>query len=60
LHYIIENGVPLTGMAAWSSGHHAADAWKLVLFIRSLDGRGGRPTLTSDRQGPSSSAHYVG
>ncbi len=60
LHYIIENGVPLTGMAAWSSAHHAADAWKLVLFIRSLDGRGGRPTLTSETQGPSSSAHYVG
>jgi len=60
LHYIIENGVPLTGMAAWSTAHHAADAWKLVLFIRSLDGRGGRPTLTSDTQGPSSSAHYVG
>jgi predicted CXXCH cytochrome family protein len=60
LHYIIENGVPLTGMAAWSTAHHAADAWKLVLFIRSLDVRGGRPAVTSDTQGPSSSAHYVG
>jgi len=60
LHYIIENGVPLTGMAAWSTAHHAAEAWRLVLFIRSLDGRGGRPTLTSDTHGPSSSAHYVG
>jgi predicted CXXCH cytochrome family protein len=60
LHYIIENGVPLTGMAAWSTAHHAADAWRLVLFIRSLDGRGGQPTLAADAQGPSPSAHYVG
>ena len=60
LHYIIENGVPWTGMASWSSAHHAADAWKLVLFIRSLDGRGGQQTLSADAQGPSSSAHFVG
>ncbi len=60
LHYIIQNGVPLTGMAAWSTSHHAADGWTLVLFLRSLGGRGGRPTVTADSQGPSSSAHYVG
>jgi predicted CXXCH cytochrome family protein len=36
LHYIIENGVPLTGMAAWSNPHQSDDEWKLVLFIRSL------------------------
>jgi predicted CXXCH cytochrome family protein len=60
LHYIIENGVPLTGMGAWSTAHHASDAWRLVLFMRSLDGRGAPPTLTADTQVPSSSAHYVG
>ena len=38
IHYIIENGVQLTGMAAWGNPHHvlADDSWKLVLFIRSL------------------------
>ncbi len=60
LHYIIESGVPLTGMAAWSTAHQAADAWNLVLFIRSLDGRGGQPTFTAAAQGPSPDAHYVG
>lgn len=60
LHYIIENGVPLTGMAAWSAAHHAADAWKLVLFIRSLDGRRGQQPVSADRRSPSPSAHYVG
>ena len=38
LHYIIENGVQLTGMPAWGNPHQVAadDSWKLVLFIRSL------------------------
>jgi len=60
LHYIIENGVPLTGMAAWSTAHHASAAWTLVLFIRSLDGRGGQRALNAEAKGPSSSARYVG
>lgn len=39
LYYIIENGVPLTGMPAW--GHADAtgpddDSWQLVTFIRHL------------------------
>jgi predicted CXXCH cytochrome family protein len=59
LHYLIESGVPLTGMAAWSTAHHASDAWNLVLFIRSLGGRG-QPALAADARGFSSSAHYVG
>src|ERR1700723_827407 len=38
IHYIIENGVQLTGMPAMSSSHHesAAESWKLVAYIRSL------------------------
>ena len=37
LHYIIENGVQLTGMPAWGNPHteSAGESWKLVLFIRS-------------------------
>jgi mono/diheme cytochrome c family protein len=27
LHYIIENGVPLTGMAAWGNPHQATNSW---------------------------------
>lgn len=38
LHYIIENGVQLTGMPAWGSPHQesSGNSWKLVVFIRSL------------------------
>ena len=60
LHYIIENGVELTGMPAWGNPHQVqnVDGWKLVLHIRSL-----RP-LTQHEQTQqtltSVSAHYVG
>jgi mono/diheme cytochrome c family protein len=60
IHYIIANGVQLTGMPAWSSPHQETedDSWKLVLFIRAL-----RP-LTEDEKSreiqTSDSAHYVG
>ena len=38
IHYIIENGVQLTGMPAMASPHResAAESWKLVAYIRSL------------------------
>jgi predicted CXXCH cytochrome family protein len=38
IHYIVENGVPLTGMPAWKSPQpESADSiWKLVLYVRSL------------------------
>src|SRR4029077_18135458 len=38
IHYIIENGVQLTGMPAWKSPDPESreESWKLVLFIRSL------------------------
>ena len=37
IHYIIENGVELTGMPAWGNPHQVQndDSWKLVLYIRS-------------------------
>ena len=60
IHYIIENGVQLTGMPAWSSPHQETedDSWKLVLFIRDL-----RP-LTEDERSheskTSESVHYLG
>src|SRR5579863_4813139 len=39
IHYIIENGVRLTGMPALGNPHSGQDdnsAWKLVLFVRSI------------------------
>ena len=36
LYYTIENGVRLSGMPAFSEAHTAAQAWRLVLFIRHL------------------------
>lgn len=60
IHYVIENGVQLTGMPAWGTPHRATenDSWKLVLFIRhlrSLDAQE-QAQQTSTRI----SAHYVG
>lgn len=38
LFYVIQNGVRLTAMPAWSNGsaHDEQDSWKLVYFIRHL------------------------
>jgi mono/diheme cytochrome c family protein len=36
LYYTIANGVRLSGMPAFSEAHTAAQAWRLVLFIRHL------------------------
>jgi predicted CXXCH cytochrome family protein len=60
IHFIIANGVQLTGMPAWSNPHQEVDddSWKLVLFIRDL-----RPLTVqeqSQQSATSSSAHYVG
>lgn len=60
IHYIIENGVQLTGMPAWGNPHRESnnDGWKLVLFIRSL-----RPLTheeLSQQETITASAHYVG
>jgi predicted CXXCH cytochrome family protein len=60
LHYIIQNGVQLTGMPAWGSPHQETedDSWKLVLFIRNLT-----PLTAEEKSEEAStqnSAHYVG
>jgi predicted CXXCH cytochrome family protein len=60
IHYIIENGVRLTGMPAWGNPHEEqGDAsWKLVLFIRDLR----QPTAAEHAQQTrtAESARYVG
>ena len=60
IHYIIANGVQLTGMPAWSNPHQERNdsAWNLVLFIRSL-----RPLTREEKTQQASTAktaHYVG
>ena len=60
IHYIIENGVQLTGMPAWGRPHmeSSESSWKLVAFIRSL-----RPLTSGERVqqvATAASAHYVG
>jgi mono/diheme cytochrome c family protein len=44
IFYIIENGVRLTGMPAWSGPGSAEGSWHLVHFIRHL------PTLTAEEK----------
>ena len=60
IHYIIENGVQLTGMPSMGSQHHesAAESWNLTAYIRSV----GSPTPREKAAatGISNSAHYVG
>jgi predicted CXXCH cytochrome family protein len=60
LHYIIRNGVRLTGMPAWGNPHDQEDdeSWKLVLFIRSLR-RLTAPEI-AQQQATAESAHYTG
>ena len=60
IHYIIENGVQLTGMPAWRNPHQELgdDSWRLVLFVRSL-----RSTTNKEKAQEAtnaSAAHYVG
>jgi predicted CXXCH cytochrome family protein len=60
IHYIVENGIQLTGMPAMASpkGDSAAESWKLVSYIRSL-----RPLTSGEKTietSTSTSAHYVG
>ena len=60
LHYIIENGVLLTGMPAWRSAQRESSGaiWNLVVFIRSL-----RPLTQEEltqQASADSRAHYAG
>src|SRR5579884_1789438 len=58
IHYIIENGVQLTGMPAWSKSGSQDDIWKLVLFVRSLGSPGSRERAQQTTN--MASAHYAG
>jgi predicted CXXCH cytochrome family protein len=59
IHYLIENGVQLTGMPAWGGAlHKAGEIWQLVIFVRSL-----RPITAAEQQtlrATINSGHYVG
>jgi predicted CXXCH cytochrome family protein len=60
IHYIIENGVQLTGMPAWGNSHFASSGatWKLAVFVRSV---GSLTTAEKSRRaGILASAHFVG
>jgi predicted CXXCH cytochrome family protein len=62
LHYIIRNGVRLTGMPAWIGTNIGSDVdiWKLVLFIRGIGPLG--PEEKGPLAGVSSlpANHYIG
>ncbi len=61
IHYIIQNGVRLSGMPALGNphdGHDDNDAWKLVLFIRSIGLATHRENIEQSTE--IASAHYVG
>ena len=57
MHYIIENGVQLTGMPAMHS-EPSSESWKLVSYIRSL--RTATPPEAAILEHVASTAHYVG
>jgi predicted CXXCH cytochrome family protein len=61
IHYIIQNGVRLTGMPALGNPHSEQDentAWRLVLFVRSLGAT--TPQEKTEQDASMASAHYVG
>jgi predicted CXXCH cytochrome family protein len=60
IHYIIKNGIRLTGMPAWGNPHEEQDAtsWKLVLYIRDLRQPSREEGAQSEKA--AESAHYVG
>lgn len=58
IHFIIENGVQLTGMPAMHSQTSPSEGWKLVSFIRSF--RTATPQEKAGEQQVASSARYVG
>jgi predicted CXXCH cytochrome family protein len=57
IHYIIENGVQLTGMPAMHS-QLSDESWELVAYVRSLRAVTASESATQARL--SDSAHYVG
>jgi predicted CXXCH cytochrome family protein len=57
IHYIIENGVQLSGMPAMHT-EPPSESWKLVAFIRSM--RSTPPQGAAQQHQAMSNAHYVG
>jgi len=61
IHYIIKNGVRLTGMPALGTPHVGEDnnsAWKIVLFVRAISQL--TPQQRVEQVATASMAHYVG
>jgi mono/diheme cytochrome c family protein len=61
IHYIINNGVRLTGMPALGTPHKFEDsqtAWRLVLFVRSVAAT--TPQVKNELAANLNGAHYVG
>ena len=60
IHYIIENGVQLSGMPAFGSPHRVSgpESWKLTLIVRSL--RALSAAELQQQTAAIASAHYVG
>ncbi|HWB33018.1 MAG TPA: c-type cytochrome [Acidobacteriaceae bacterium] len=60
IHYIIENGVQLTGMPAMRGAHSETDAesWKLAAYIRSFQSPTEEEIATQSKA--LNDAHYVG
>ncbi len=61
IHYIIRNGVRLTGMPALGNPHGGQDdnsAWKIVLYIRAISQLS--PQEKVEQSATAASAHYVG
>lgn len=60
IHYIIQNGVQLSGMPAMRGAHSETDAegWKLVAYVRSF--RSATPEEIADQNQALSKAHYMG
>jgi predicted CXXCH cytochrome family protein len=61
IHYIINNGVRLTGMPALGTPHVGEDnntAWKIVLFVRAISQL--TPHQRAEQVATASSARYVG
>jgi len=61
IHYIVKNGIRLTGMPALGNAHAGQDdnsAWKIVLYIRSIS-----QTTTQEKaeqRATAAAAHYTG
>ncbi len=59
-HYIIENGVRLTGMPGWGGSHakYIGDSWKLVTYIRNIGSPDAKESATLAQT--VQAAHFVG